>query len=221
MTKRLGAAFLAIVALALMVAPTLAAADTERVQMPASGHDKMGAEWVWTRLGQRLTIPGRVVTSIGYHVRRVGMPAGDVIISLRDAATDEVIFSAIWGDAGDLEQSGSTGYCEVELAAPMRVSGDVRICAEYYGGNSTDYCVGGYYSGNKVSGEWYTNYLSDGRWHDIGEAEEGAYCYNYVKEDAGPGNGEVPASPPPLHIVLSAVGIGILAVLWRWSARRG
>ena len=206
------------VALLFSVASTVMA-NTERVQMSASGHDSMGAEQTWYRLGQRLTIPDRKVTSIGYHVRRVGNPAGDVIISLRDASTDEVIFSAIWGDAGELQQSGSTGYCEVALAAPMRVSGDVRICAEYYGGNSTDYCVGGYYSGNKVSGEWYTNYLHDGRWHDIGEAEEGSYCYDYVKEDVAP-DGEAPASAPRLHIVFSAVGLGILVWLWRRSVKR-
>ena len=164
------------------------AADTCRVQMPASGHDYLGAKGVWTRLGQRLTIPDRKVSSIGYHVRRVGNPTGDIVISLRNAETDLPIFSAVWGDASDLPEGGAQGYCEVEVSPAIRVDSDVRICVEYHGGNGTDYCLGGYSSGDKVTGEWYTNYLHYGQWHDIGESEEGAYCYEYVCEDGAPGS---------------------------------
>jgi len=180
---------IAAILVLLIGASTASAADTCRVQMPASGHDFLGQPGVWVRLGQRLTIPDRKVTSIGYHVRRVGSPTGDIVISLRDAETGMAIFTAVWGDASELPEGGSQGYCEVVLTPPIRVNGDVRICAEYYGGNETDYCLAGYATGDKVPGEWYTNYLHYGVWHDIGEAEEGAYCYEYVCEEASPGGG--------------------------------
>lgn len=166
-------------------------ADTNRVEMPGSGLDPLGGKdspSVWCRLGQRLTIPGRLVTEMGYQVCRVGNPTGNVTISMRDAETDEVIVSKVWGDASELPESWTGGYRKVALDTPLRINQEVRICVEYYGGNATDYCVAAYYTGDRITGEWYTNYYHYGVWHDIGEAEEGAYCYTYVGEDGGQGD---------------------------------
>jgi len=189
----------ALVLWMVVVAPV--SADTCRVQMSASGYDPMGGTNVtlpgvnpWTRLGQRLTIPDREILSIGYHVRRVGNATGNVTLTIRDSVTDEILFSAVWGDAGELPELGTSGYAEVEVTPPMRINQDVRICVEYCGGNSTDYCRGGYYSGDKLIGESYTNYRN--QWHDIGEAEEGSYCYTYVCEsEPDPDGGGVTESP--------------------------
>ena len=167
-------------------------ADTQRIQMPGSGLDSLGCENVtnsWYRLGQRLTIPNRLITSIGYQVRRVGNATGNVSITIRDVETDDIILGGVWGDASELPDVSVSGYREITLDKPVRVDGDVRICVEYYGGNATNYCVAAYYTGDKITGEWYCNYLHDGRWHKIGEAEEGSYCYTYIVEDEPEPNG--------------------------------
>jgi hypothetical protein len=190
-------------------------ADTCRIQMPASGYDPLGGDNVtlpgmnpWTRLGQRVSMTDRTVLSIGYHVRRVGSPTGNVTLAIRDALTDEILFSAVWGDASQLPESGQSGYCEVELGSPMLINQDVRICVEYNGGNSTDYCQGAYYTGDKITGESYTNYNS--QWHDIGEAEEGSYCYSYVCQAEPPDGG---VTEPPNILVAAIAGGVIVAVL--------
>lgn len=214
MIKLLAAILLLVVV--CVATPVLGA--TAEVCMPASGTDSFGAKnvSVWTRLGQRLTIPNRTVTELGYAVWRVGVPTGDVTISMRDM-DDEVLFSQVWGDASELPETGVTGYCRVVLSSPLQISQEVRICVEYYGGNCTDYCIAGYYVGNKVTGEWYTNYLHDGRWHDIGEAEEGAYCYTYIDEGGDPVDGDDGSNGinwllmgACLGIVVTVVGGGFL-----------
>jgi hypothetical protein len=185
---------IAAILVLLISTPPASAQGICRVEIPASGQDYLGAKGVWTRLGQLLTIPNRRVTAIGYHVRRVGNPTGDVLLSIRDSETDAVIFAAIWGDASELETGGTQGYITVQLKPPLRIDGDVRISAEYYGGNETDYVQGGYFSGERIEGESYTNYLAYGVWHDIGGAEEGAYMYEYECENGvPPTNG----TPPP------------------------
>ena len=170
-------------------------ADTSVVQMSYSSSDPLGGgnASTWCRLGQRLVIPDRAITSIGYAVWRVGNPTGNVTLSIRDAETDEVIVSKLWGDANELSEVKEGGYQDVLFIKPLRINGEVRICVEYYGGNATDHCAGGYYTGNKITGECYTNYYHYGTdvdgWHDIGEAEEGSYRYTYVGEGGNSGNG--------------------------------
>lgn len=204
---------LGVVLLCLIALPV--AADTCRIQMPASGYDPLGCENVtnsWVRLGQRLVIPDRTILSIGYHVRRVGLPTGNVSLSLYDAATDEVIFSRVWGDASDLPESGSSGYCEVELDPPIRINREVRLCVEYWGGNATDYCQGAYYTGDKITGESYINYYHYGQWHDIGEAEEGSYCYTYTCEVTPVPDGDNPSEGPNVGILVAIIAGAVVCV---------
>jgi len=199
-------------------------ADTCRIQMSASGYDPMGGEDVhpvekasnttlnaWTRLGQRLMITDREITGIGYKVFKIGNPAGNVTISMYDVATDEVIVSKVWGDASELPEPGSSGYCEVTLSTPMRINREVRLCVEYYGGNSTDYCVAAYYTGDKITGESYTNYRN--QWHDIGEAEEGSYCYTYICEVTPPPDNGDAHEGSNMPIVVAIIGGLVVCVL--------
>ena len=197
-------------------AAMLAYADTCRVQMSTSGYDPMGGENVtlpgvnpWTRLGQKLVILDREVLSIGYHVRRVGLPSGNVTLSIYDTETDAVIFSEVWGDASELPVSGTSGYCEVTLDPAIRINREVRLCVEYYGGNTTDHCVAAYYTGDKITGECYTNYRN--QWHDIGEAEDGSYCYTYTCEVTPEPNGDDVTEGPNIRLAIIAGGVVCLA----------
>ena len=141
-----------------------------------------------SRVGQRLTIPDRNIISIGYRVAREGNPVGDVILSIRDSATDEVIASKVWGNASQLLERGpaSASPIVVEFASPVRVNGDVRICVEFYDGDAENHVLGGYRIGNVRDGEVYTTYFNNGVWHDIGDSTEGAYCYTYLVGDSPP-----------------------------------
>jgi len=161
-------------------------ADTHEVDMPYSSYDPLSGDGLarnsWCRLGQRLVIPDRFVTAIGYHVWRIGTPTGNITFTLYNAISNELIVSKVWGDAGNLTTWGSGGYQQVTLDKPTRISGEVRLCVEYYEGDMDNYCAGGYYSGDLITGETYVNYRY-GQWHDIGEAEEGSYHYTWVDEE--------------------------------------
>jgi len=176
-----------------------------------TGQDYLGAKGVWVRLGQRLTIPDQYISEIGYKVWRVGSPTGDVTFGIQNATSGEILMSEVWGDASQLprwpEDSGN--LTKVILDKPIGINGDVRLYVEFHGGNQTDYCVAGYWSGDRVTGEWYTNYFSYctdvACWHDIGETEEGSYYYAWV--DSADVKGDVIGGLPtwaiaPIGIVI-------------------
>lgn len=171
-----------VVIVVLLFPCHIVAQEIKEVVMSSTNEDPLGL--VWTRLGQRLTIPNRLVTAIGYRVCKFGNVTGDVIISMRDFETDDILYSAVCCDASELPEKKERGYQIMHLDEPMLVNQEVIICAEFYTGNETAHCLGGYYSGNKTSGETYMNYNWFGSWHDIGEAEEGAYYYAYIEQDA-------------------------------------
>lgn len=192
--SRRAIAIIALVALLLVTVTAVAVgAEGEEIEVTigTSRTDCIGlggpeeCPCVWYRLGQRLTIPNRLVTEIGYRVWKVGSPTGDIILSIRDFATSTIIVSVVWGDASELPDPSAGGIRKVRLDEPVRVNGEVILCVEYYGGNTgntTDYCVAGYRTGNYRDGETYMNYYHYGSWHDIGEAEEGGYFYAYIDE---------------------------------------
>ena len=228
MIKRFMVVIAVIILGLILVVPVQAA--THQIAIPASGWDKLGGQnssAVWSRLGQRVVAKDWQVISLGFRVCRIGNPQGNVTISVRDSATDEIIASKVWGDAGELPDQGCSGYREVVFDGVVKVDGDVRFCVEFYGGNTTDYCQSGYFSGDRTAGQWYTNYANYCTdvhgWHDIGEAEEMAYCITYQARDNPPPNNGTDSSngiPTPLWVVIIAVPImGGLGVWYAKSKR--
>jgi len=189
---------LAGVLLAILAVPLMVVADepeTKTICVPHSGWDMIAGaharpDIVWSRLGQKLFIPDRRIVSIGFRVAREGNPVGDVTLSIRDAETDEVIASMVWGCASELDERGaaSTYHVTVTFPRPVRVRGDVRIAVEFYEGDADNHVLGGYRSSASPEGEGYANYHNFGVWDDIAQ-EEGAYCYTYLV-------GDVPILPP-------------------------
>jgi len=122
----------------------------------------------------------------------------------------------MWGDAGNLPDANNNTYIKLDVLPSLKVDGDIRICVEYWGGNETDYVQAGYYSGDKITGQWYTNYTNystdvDG-WHDIGEAEDAAYYMSYVAKDTEPENGNGGITSSGIDwLLVGAIG-GIIAV---------
>lgn len=180
-----------VLALALLTPlPIYAGDELVTVTVPTSGTDPLGL--VWSKLGQRLFVDG-TVHRIGYHVWREGNATGDVTFSMYDVGTSEILFSKVWGDAGQLNTISGSGYQYVEVSPPLELNQEVRICVEYNSASGAGYCIAGYYSGDRITGQYYTNYLSystdsDG-WSDIGEAEEGSYYLAYVPTDRPDPNG--------------------------------
>ena len=227
---------LAIAIIAVLLTVTIPVlASTNQVLMPGSGWDPLGGRdsvAVWSRLGQRVTIPDREIVILGFRVCKVGNATGDVVYSIRDSLTDEVIVSQVWGDASELPEQGTNGYRTLNFTTPVRVNGDVRLCVEYWGGTNTSHCEVGYFAGDRITGEFYTNYMNyctdiDG-WHDIGEAEECCYTYFYLVEDKPePGNGDTPDNgssgggiPTPLWIVIIAAPITGGLSVWYYMSKR-
>jgi len=184
--SRLATAIIVVLVCLIMVVPVTA--DSHKVSMPYTDYDPLSGDGLaknsWCRLGQVVNITGRYVASIGYNVWKIGEPTGNITLSVRNITeTDGVIFSKVWGDASNLAAWGTgVNPVEVMLDEPMCINATVRICVEYYDGDMDNYCGAGYYAGDRVTGEWYTNYRY-GQWHDIGEAEEGAYFYTWVDEE--------------------------------------
>ena len=233
--SRIVLAALLIVATLLVPISTVASANgIERVAIPGSGWDELGNSSStglphhWTRLGQRLTIPGHRIVSIGYMVCKVGAPQGDVILSVRDSDTDEIIVSKVWGDASDLPERGvaSGQYIEVEFASPVWVRGDVRISVEYYDGDEENHAQAAYYSGDRIPGQCYTNHLHYGYWHDIGEAEEGAYMYTYLADGSAPppngntDNNEAKGFPVWVIAVVAGVAAAVFVVVLSMTSQQ-
>jgi len=185
--RRTTIAIIALVPILLVAVPVVAAGAEEgeiEVTCGTSGLEPLGPQPIsaFARLGQRLTIPDRLVTVIGFRVWKEGNPTGDIIFSIREIGNDRAIVRVVWGDASKLLDPEAGGIQKVRLDEPVRVNGEVILWVEFYGGNSTDYCWVGYRIGNYRDGESYMNYYHHGSWHDIGEAEEGGYFYAYIDE---------------------------------------
>lgn len=216
--------------LLILVAAPIMAAST--IQIPASGWDYIGggdSPATWSRLGQRVVIEDGEIFAVGYRLCKVGGPTGSVRLSVRDSDTDNLLWAQVWGDASDLPLANNNTYIKATVTTGLKVHGDIRICVEYDGGNATDYVQAGYYSGDKIPGQWYTNYSNyasdvDG-WHDIGEAEEAAYYMSYVAKDTEPENGGTSSGggiSMALWVVIIALPItGGLGVWYVRSKRRG
>lgn len=214
MLKRSAGIALGIVLLLAWLTPI--AASTHEVGTLNTGTDPLGKNVsVWSRLGQRLIIPDRYVTEIGYCIWRHGFPQGDIIFAIHNATTDEQMVRVVWGDASDLgvwpQDSGR--FTKVVLDKPIKISGEVKLFVEFNGGDADNYCLAGYVSGDKFPGESYINYFHYGQWHDIGEAEEGAYFYAWVDPGDLRPNFEFP------KWALAPIGLGICS-LWLYVSKK-
>lgn len=207
--------------LALLLMPLVAyAAEQTEVNIPASSWDPLGNTGAWCRLGQRLTIHGTII-EIGYRVARVGYPTGNITFSIYDAETNELLFTRVWGDASELPTSNITSYPTVTVMPALTLNQEVRLCVEYYGGNAINHCLAGYYTGDRIAGQWYTNYMHYGAWHDIGEAEEGSYYLKYIPaNNPNPGNGDDNPIATWTFVVFGFIGAALATLSYVYVKKR-
>jgi len=95
---------------------------------------------LFTSLGQRLTIPNRRVTTLGFWLMRVQVGAiwGDVFFEINRVSDDSLIVSKEWGRLADVP-SGFATYLEVTFDTPALINEEVRIYVRPTGATATNY----------------------------------------------------------------------------------
>jgi len=124
------------------------------------------------RAGQRLTIPGRTVSKLSFHISKFGSPTGDVTFTIRKVSDSSIIASKVLCDAADLV----SGWNEVTLDTPVFINEEVRIGVEFSGGNAVNR-VQYYYQNSDVKADEYafryvSAYIDSTGW-------DGTYIYTY------------------------------------------
>lgn len=135
------------------------------------------------RAGQKLTITNRLISSLQFGLSKSGSPTGDVTFTIRRVSDDGVIASKVWGDAGSLTVV-NTLY-EAIFDTPVMVNEEVRILAEFSGGDSSNYVLLSLKNSDVKANECYTRYASE--WEDKSDYDT-YYIYTYTK-----------VSPLPMH----------------------
>ena len=134
------------------------------------------------RSGQRLTIPNRKVTKLGFWLRKRNNPTGDVAFEIRKVSNNDLIVSKVWGDASGLQDP--VNYEEVTFDTPATINEEVRICIYYPFGDLTDNIRMNYQNTDVKGSEVYTY----GGWEDWPD-HDGAYRYTYEEEKPAAGGG--------------------------------
>lgn len=135
----------------------------------------------YIRVGQRKTISNRRISKLRFLLRKYGSPpTGNVTFAVRRVSDDSIILSKVWGDASDLPTSIT--YEEVTFDTPVLVNEEVRLYAEYSGGDY-DNCVEVAANQTDVkAGEYICVYETS--WLDEPSAD-GAYRVSWVQPWAG------------------------------------
>ncbi len=130
-------------------------------------------------LGQRLTIPNRKVTKLGFWLMREGIGlAGDVYFEINRVFDDSLIVSKYWGVLGDAAPDVPT-YEEVTFAAPALIDEEVRIFVRVTGGTADNHLGASGQSSDVKAGEVWCRYrVATSQWEVI-EGYDFAYRYTY------------------------------------------
>lgn len=129
----------------------------------------------WVRIGQKLTISNRTVSKLGLWLRKVGRPTGDITFTIRKVSDDSIITSKVWGNASGL--STSLAYKEVTFDSPVLINEEVRIAAEFSGGNADNTVRIGHKDGDVKADESYQQYATS--WVNYA-TRDCAYIYTYT-----------------------------------------
>lgn len=131
-------------------------------------------------IGQRLTIPNRSVTKLGFWLYKDGVPPGNVTFRIRKVLGDVLIAEKIWGLANDLP--GILTYEEAELDIPVTVNEEVRIAPFIEGGDAANHVHVAFKNGDVKGGELWTQFSPP--WGD-NATRDGTYRYTWEEPPAG------------------------------------
>ncbi len=129
----------------------------------------------WNRHGQKLTVPNREITKLGFWIRKAGTVSGDVTFEIRKVLDDSLICSKVWGDAEDLPTEAT--YKEAEFDTPQTIDEEVRVYCTYVGSGSGGNEVLIHFQNTDVKAdEYFSKHYSD--WTDQ-TSYDCAYRYKY------------------------------------------
>ncbi len=133
-------------------------------------------------LGQRLTIPGRKVTKLGFWLKREGVGlAGDVYFEINRVSDDGLIVSKYWGILGDADPTLPT-YEEVTFDTPVLIDEEVRIFLRVTGGTADNHLgASGKSSDVKADEVWCRYRVASSAWEVITGYD---FAYRYTYEEA-------------------------------------
>ena len=119
----------------------------------------------YTRWAQKVTINDKIVDGLAFYLAKSGSPTGSVYFRIRRVSDDSILAEVNVGDAADLPSNLS--WIEGYFDEPIYLDEEVRLCVEFYGGDSSNYIkVGVNLPGSEVPGEMASYY--DTAWHDYG-----------------------------------------------------
>jgi len=132
-----------------------------------------------TRHGQRLTITDRTVTNLFFCLSKFGSPTGDVTFTIRKVSDDSVLASKVWGDASALAATPTHTWYEATFDTPTAINEEVRILAEFSGGNSSNGVYCRYQAADVKASEIRTRYDAAIPSYVDTSTQDGAYKYAY------------------------------------------
>ncbi len=148
------------------------------VEQQIIGHSEAILYSAYSRRAQRITVSNRLISNLGFYIKKVGSPSGDMIFCVRKVSDDSVLLglTKVLKDAGDLEIALT--WEEVEFDTAAIADEEVRFSCEFYGGDASN-CVKACYAGvNVKDNEWLDSYYNSA-WHDAGKIFDLLYKYTY------------------------------------------
>lgn len=132
------------------------------------------------RSGQRLTISNRMVSKLGFWLRKYGSPDGSYYFAIRKISGDAIIVREAAGVANDLTETVT--YMEYTFSSPVFINEEVRIMVEYGedgSGNATN-LITTYWQNTDVKADEFNTYMQDDVYIDWDDFfEDHAYRYTY------------------------------------------
>lgn len=136
----------------------------------------------FTRGGQRLTIPDRTVTKLGFWLSRTATATGEITYTIRRVSDDGIICSKVALNASDLTVTPT--YHEVEWDTPVTIDEEVRLCVEPDGVSGAGYVDLSVQDGGGVKPDELSCYYI-ASWTDDA-IYDAAYRYTYEEEAKAP-----------------------------------
>ena len=134
---------------------------------------------VFTSLGQRLTIPGRKVTKLGFWLMAEGIGlAGELYFEINRVSDDSLIVSKYWGLIGDVAPAAAN-YLEVTFDTPTLINEEVRVYIRVTGGTAANHIGLWIQNADVKAGEAYSRYRVFGAAWEMLAGFDCAYRYTY------------------------------------------
>ena len=134
---------------------------------------------VATRVGQRVTIPNRKITKLGFWLRKYNNPSGNYSYVIRKVSNDDVLVNETVAAASSLTEIVT--YVEHTFSSPPTVNEEVRLLVEFSGDSSPDIMTTYYKATTSEKAGEYRCYYQDAAYVDFSaNGSDHAYIYTYT-----------------------------------------